>query len=89
VIARAQALFDFPGEDEGDLPFKTGDIINVIEFCKFYSVLRLLFKVIVDVIFVLANSNLSRINVIVNADWWCGIFWKDVGIFPTAYVQQM
>ena len=35
VIARAQALFDFPGEDEGDLPFKAGNIINVIEFCKF------------------------------------------------------
>jgi len=34
VIARAQAMFDFPGEDPGDLPFKVGDIINVIEFCK-------------------------------------------------------
>jgi len=56
VIARGQALFDFPGEDEGDLPFKFGDIINIIEYCKFFSVSRLLFKVIVDLIFVLANS---------------------------------
>ncbi|KAG0353817.1 ESCRT-0 subunit protein hse1 [Gamsiella multidivaricata] len=57
VIARAQALFDFAGEDEGDLPFKVGDIINVIEF--------------------------------LNADWWRGILKKDVGIFPTAYVQEL
>ncbi|KAF9366035.1 ESCRT-0 subunit protein hse1 [Mortierella sp. NVP85] len=57
VIARAQALFDFAGEDEGDLPFKVGDIINVIEF--------------------------------LNADWWRGILRKDVGIFPTAYVQEL
>jgi hypothetical protein len=56
VIARAQAMFDFAGEDEGDLPFKVGDIINVIEFCKFLSVSRLLFKAFVDVVFVLANS---------------------------------
>ena len=89
VIARAQALFDFPGEDEGDLPFKVGDIINVIEYCKCFSVLRLLFKLIVDAIFVLANSNLSGINVIVNKDWWRGILRKDVGIFPTAYVQEL
>ncbi|KAF9176431.1 ESCRT-0 subunit protein hse1, partial [Haplosporangium sp. Z 11] len=56
VIARAQAMFDFAGEDEGDLPFKVGDIINVIEY--------------------------------LNADWWRGILRKDVGIFPTAYVQE-
>ncbi|KAF9579571.1 ESCRT-0 subunit protein hse1, partial [Lunasporangiospora selenospora] len=31
VITRAQAKFDFAGEDEGDLSFKKGDIINVIE----------------------------------------------------------
>ncbi|KAF9280653.1 ESCRT-0 subunit protein hse1 [Mortierella alpina] len=57
VIARAQAMFDFAGEDEGDLPFKVGDIINVIEY--------------------------------LNADWWRGILRKDVGIFPTAYVQEL
>ncbi|KAI8603021.1 SH3 domain-containing protein [Dissophora ornata] len=57
VIARAQAMFDFSGEDEGDLPFKVGDIINVIEY--------------------------------LNADWWRGILRKDVGIFPTAYVQGL
>jgi hypothetical protein len=56
VIARVQASYDFEGFDEGDLSFKAGDIINVIEFCKFLSVPRLLFKVIVNVIFVLANS---------------------------------
>jgi hypothetical protein len=38
VIARVQALYDFEGEDRGDLPFKVGDIINVIEYCKFFSV---------------------------------------------------
>ncbi|KAG0288225.1 hypothetical protein BGZ96_007975 [Linnemannia gamsii] len=32
VIARAQALFDFPGEDQGDLPFKKDNIINIIEY---------------------------------------------------------
>ncbi|KAF9113999.1 hypothetical protein BGX27_000392 [Mortierella sp. AM989] len=57
VIARAQAMYDFAGEDEGDLPFKVGDTINVIEF--------------------------------LNDDWWRGILRKDVGIFPTAYVQQL
>ncbi|KAG0265153.1 ESCRT-0 subunit protein hse1 [Mortierella polycephala] len=57
VIARAQAMFDFAGEDDGDLPFKVGDIINVIEY--------------------------------LNADWWRGILRKDVGIFPTAYVQEL
>ncbi|KAG9321079.1 hypothetical protein KVV02_008360 [Mortierella alpina] len=57
VIARAQAMFDFAGEDEGDLPFKVGEIINVIEY--------------------------------LNADWWRGILRKDVGIFPTAYVQEL
>ncbi|KAG0197048.1 ESCRT-0 subunit protein hse1 [Mortierella sp. NVP41] len=57
VIARAQAMFDFPGEDPGDLPFKVGDIINVIEF--------------------------------LNDDWWRGILRKELGIFPTAYVQKL
>ncbi|KAF9895877.1 hypothetical protein BX616_008647, partial [Lobosporangium transversale] len=57
VIARAQAMFDFAGEDEGDLPFKVGDIINVIEY--------------------------------LNADWWRGILRKNIGIFPTAYVQLL
>ncbi|KAF9934161.1 ESCRT-0 subunit protein hse1 [Linnemannia zychae] len=57
VIARAQALFDFPGEDPGDLPFKVGDIINVIEF--------------------------------LNDDWWRGTLRKELGIFPTAYVQKL
>ena len=56
VIARGQALVDFPGWDEGELPFKFGDIINIIEYCKFFSVSRLLFKVIVDVVFVLTSS---------------------------------
>ncbi|OAQ36479.1 SH3-domain-containing protein, partial [Linnemannia elongata AG-77] len=51
----AQAMFDFPGEDPGDLPFKVGDIINVIEF--------------------------------LNDDWWRGTLRKELGIFPTAYVQ--
>ncbi|KAK3844311.1 MAG: SH3 domain-containing protein [Linnemannia gamsii] len=32
VLARAQALYDFPGGDTGDLLFKTGDIISVIEY---------------------------------------------------------
>ncbi|KAF9349593.1 hypothetical protein BGX34_001714 [Mortierella sp. NVP85] len=32
VIALARALFDFAGKNEGDLPFKVGNIINVIEF---------------------------------------------------------
>ncbi|KAG0298427.1 ESCRT-0 subunit protein hse1 [Linnemannia gamsii] len=57
VIARAQAMFDFPGEDPGDLPFKVGDIINVIEF--------------------------------LNDDWWRGTLRKELGIFPTAYVQKL
>ncbi|KAK3823447.1 MAG: hypothetical protein J3Q66DRAFT_143193 [Benniella sp.] len=57
VIARAQALFDFAGEDEGDLPFKAGDVIDVIEY--------------------------------LDNDWWRGILRKDVGVFPTAYVQQL
>ncbi|KAF9146947.1 ESCRT-0 subunit protein hse1 [Mortierella sp. GBA39] len=57
VIARAQAMFDFPGEDPGDLPFKVGDIINVIGF--------------------------------LNDDWWRGTLRKELGIFPTAYVQKL
>ncbi|KAG0313137.1 hypothetical protein BG000_006010, partial [Podila horticola] len=57
VIARAQAMFDFAGEDEGDLAFKVGDIINVIAY--------------------------------LNDDWWRGTLRKDVGIFPTAYVQKL
>ncbi|KAF8984254.1 ESCRT-0 subunit protein hse1 [Haplosporangium bisporale] len=57
VIARAQAMFDFAGEDEGDLAFKVGDIINVIAY--------------------------------LNDDWWRGTLRKDVGIFPTAYVQRL
>jgi hypothetical protein len=35
VIARAQAMFDFLGEDCGDLPFKVSDVINIIEFSKY------------------------------------------------------
>ncbi|KAG0337453.1 ESCRT-0 subunit protein hse1, partial [Podila humilis] len=57
VIARAQAMFDFAGEDEGDLAFRVGDIINVIAY--------------------------------LNDDWWRGALRKDVGIFPTAYVQKL
>ncbi|KAF9332494.1 hypothetical protein BG006_004636 [Podila minutissima] len=57
VIARAQAMFDFAGEDEGDLAFKVGDIINVIAY--------------------------------LNEDWWRGTLRKDIGIFPTAYVQKL
>ncbi|KAK3823445.1 MAG: hypothetical protein J3Q66DRAFT_143170 [Benniella sp.] len=57
VIARAQALLEFPGGVEGYLPFKFGDIINVIEFLN---------------------------------DGWCrGALGRDVGKFPTAYVQQL
>ena len=90
VIARAQAMFDFAGEDEGDLPFKVGDILNVIEFCKFFSVSRLLFNVIVAVSSLFSPTHtLSYINVIVNNDWWRGILGKDIGIFPAAYVQQL
>ncbi|KAK3823446.1 MAG: hypothetical protein J3Q66DRAFT_437795 [Benniella sp.] len=57
VIARAKALYDFPGEDEGDLPFKVGDIINVTDF--------------------------------MNDDWWRGALGREVGGFPTAYVQKL
>lgn len=34
VIARVQAMFDFVGREEGDLSFKVGDIINVLECRK-------------------------------------------------------
>ncbi|KAG0316060.1 hypothetical protein BGZ97_007480 [Linnemannia gamsii] len=57
VIARAQAMFDFLGEDCGDLPFKVSDVINIIEF--------------------------------INDDWWRGVLGKEVGIFPSAYVQKL
>jgi len=88
VIARAQAMFDFPGEDEEDLPFKFGEIINVVEFGKFFSVSRLLFNVIVAVSSLFSPTHtLSSTNVIVNDDWWRGILGKDIGIFPAAYVQ--
>ncbi|KAF9349591.1 hypothetical protein BGX34_001712 [Mortierella sp. NVP85] len=36
VIARAKALHDFVGDDEDDLPFKAGDIINVIDYSNDY-----------------------------------------------------
>lgn len=34
VIARVQAKWDFTSKDEGDLSFKAGDTINVIEYGK-------------------------------------------------------
>ncbi|KAF9153958.1 ESCRT-0 subunit protein hse1 [Linnemannia schmuckeri] len=32
VIGLVQAVFSFPQEDDGDLPFKVGDIINVVDY---------------------------------------------------------
>jgi len=87
VIARAQALYDFPGEDEGDLPFKVGDVIHVIEYCKFFSVSSVAIQSNCGYHF--PTHNLSCTNVIVNDDWWRGILRKDVGIFPNTYVQQL
>lgn len=34
VIARVQARWDFVGREEGDLSFKIGDTINVVEYGK-------------------------------------------------------
>ncbi|KAG0361812.1 hypothetical protein BGX24_005271 [Mortierella sp. AD032] len=32
VLSYAEAMYDFPGEDDGDLPFKKGQAISVIEY---------------------------------------------------------
>lgn len=83
VIARVQAKWDFKSKDGGDLSFKAGDTINVIDYGKHaHSGLSLFF------LLSCANHPFCMTTK-VSDDWWRGTLGENVGIFPSNRVQKL